>query len=1095
MLVMSMVCWAASAQDFPVTGTVLDSKGEPVIGANVRVQGNTSIGTITDIDGKFNLNVPSTAKKLEISFMGMASQVVNIAKGKPVTVTMTDDMEVLDEVVVIGYQSVKRKDLTGSVASVSGKQIAQMPVANVAQALQGKLSGVNVTTQDGRPDATVSIRVRGGGSISQSNDPLVLIDGVSGSLSDIPGDQIESIDVLKDASSTAIYGARGANGVILVTTKGAKEGRVTVSYNGYAKFNTPTDYMDALDPYDYLAYTWASGASVGGDSYTVPFEKLYGIGRYTGSNTGGIESYRNVKSNNIQKEVYKSSFSHNHDLTVSGGNEKTKAILGVNYMDEQGMKLNSSFTRANVSLKVDQQISKNLKISVDARYINTKKLGSEDVSSGSGSILSSSYRFRPIATEDILGDLEALNEGMIENYAKQSQWDRYNPVARINDKYAPSKTQKLRGLFSLDWKIVKGLSYHTDFSLGQTWSQSKTWTGAIFNSYIDDNTGETLYAGNASLSKSDSWSLRWTNTMSYDFEINKNNRLNILVGQEISNSGGDSMSASGTYFPANFTRSNAFAMINQYDSTKGTGTFSSSVSTPSRLLSYFGRLNYNLLDRYLLTVTFRADGSSKFAPNNRWGYFPAAALAWRVKEESFLKDVDWLDNLKLRLSYGEVGNDGISSNLWSQDWSSTTDKRQQMAINNSFISSYALGSDMANPDLKWETTITRNLGVDFGFFNNRLTGNIDVYWNTTKDLLMKTTISGITGFTSTYANVGQTSNKGVEIALQGVIVKNKDWNVTAGFNINFNKGNVDELADNVTGLYGSSWAGSSLFPKSDYILMEDHPVGLVRGLTADGFYTTDDFTYSNGVYTLKEGVPDVTTDIFPNYHVHSGMTERPAGQLAYPGVAKFKDLNDDGVINEGDISVIGDMNPVHTGGFNVNATYKQFDFGLYFNWSYGNEIYNANKLAALYGYKEGGVYENKLSIVKNCYKIYDVVDGQLVALTTPEQLNAANANATLPLAYSENGYTSTLGIEDGSYLRLNTLTLGYTLPKSILKKAGISNLRVYGSIYNVFTLTGYSGMDPEVSTSTSSSTYPQPGMDWGSYPRPRSFVLGVNINF
>lgn len=577
--------------------------------------------------------------------------------------------------------------------------------------------------------------------------------------------------------------------------------------------------------------------------------------------------------------------------------------------------------------------------------------------------------------------------------------------------------------------------------------------------------------------------------------MGKAHRFSILAGHEVSDSGGDGLKASGTYYPANFTKENAFAMINQYDGTQGVGQFSSSVSIPGRILSFFSRLNYNLLDRYLLTVTFRADGSSKFSPNNRWGYFPAAALGWRMSEESFLKDVEWLDNLKLRVSYGQVGNDGISSSLWSQTWSATTDVRQQDAVNNTLLPSYSLATELANKDLKWETTITRNIGFDFGFFNNRLTGTIDAYWNTTKDLLMKTTIPGITGFTATYANVGQTSNKGIEIALQGVLVQTKDWNVTAGFNINFNRGNVDELADNVTGLYGTQWASGSTFPSSDYILMEGKPVGLVRGLIADGFYTTSDFTYANGIYTLKEGIPDISSVVFPNYHLHSGMNERPAGQSAYPGMPKFKDRDNNGIINDDDVEVIGDMTPVHTGGFNINTSYKNFDLGLYFNWSYGNEIYNANKLGALYGYKESGVYENKLSLVKDCYKIYDVVGGQLVALTTPEQLDAANVNAKLPLAYSENGYVSTLGIEDGSYLRLNTLTLGYTLPKQFIKKAGISNLRVYGSIYNVFTITGYSGLDAEVNTNTSTSDYPKWGLDWGTYPRARSFVLGVNISF
>ncbi len=1081
MLLCTMVASAQSAD-----GTVLDASGEPLIGVSVMVKG-TSLGSITDLDGHFTIKDVKKGSTLVVSYIGFVTQ--EVKTGSNLVVKLQEDNAVLNEVVVIGYQTIKRKDLTGAVASVNGKEISSMPVSNAAQALQGKLPGVNVTTQDGRPGASVSIRVRGGGSISQSNEPLVLIDGVSGDLSDISADQIESIDVLKDASSTAIYGARGANGVILVTTKGAKEGKVQVKYNGYAKFNTPTGYQSVLDPYDYLAYTWASAASVGGDSYTEPLEKLYGIGRYAGSNSQGINAYKNIANADIQKKVYKTSFSHNHDLSVNGGTEKTKFIFAANYMDENGMKLESSYRRANVSMKVDQKINRNLSVSLDARYTNVRSLGN------STDVLGRAYKYRPIATDDILGDLDALNEGVIENYAKQSQWDRYNPEARIRDEYKPNVYQRLRAIGSLNWQIIKGLNYHTDLVLGQKWDQNRSWEGAIINSYIDDNTGDILYSGNASITKKNKWNLRWTNTLNYDFTPWKEHHFNVLVGHEISNSGGDELTASGTFFPSNFTKDNAFAMINQYDASKGTGTFSSSVSTPDRMISYFGRLNYTLMDRYLLTFTMRADGSSKFAPTKRWGYFPAAAMAWRIIEEPFMKDVKWMSNLKLRFSYGEVGNDGINSSLWSQTWSATSKKSDQMAFDNKFIPSYNRSTDLANTDLKWETTITRNLGLDFGFFDNRLTGSIEAYWNTTKDLLMHITIPGITGYTTAYANIGQTSNKGIELSLQGNIYSNKDWNISAGMNINFNKGNVDKLADNVTGRYGSNWASGSQFPTEDFVLMEGQPVGLIRGLVADGFYTTNDFTYADGIYTLKEGVADVSAAVFPNYHIHNGMTERPKGQLAYPGMAKFKDLNGDGTIDADDVDVIGNTNPTHTGGFNLNVSYKNFDLGMYFNWSVGNDIYNVNKLSNLYGYKEGGVFENRLSLVKDCYKIYDVVDGQLKALTTPDELNAANVNATLPLAYSENGYGSTLGIEDGSYLRLNTLTLGYSLPKSLLKTVGISNLRFYGSIYNVFTITGYSGLDPEVSTNTSTKTYPMYGMDWNAYPRPRSFVLGVNVTF
>ena len=832
-----------------------------------------------------------------------------------------------------------------------------------------------------------------------------------------------------------------------------------------------------------------------GDAYRVSFEKLYGLGDNAGSNTGGIESYRNVSNQDIQKDVYNSSVSHNHDLTITGGNDKTRMLFSANYMDEEGMKINSYARRASFNFKINQKITKNLDVSFDARYSDRRTMGDEKTTNGSGSILSSSYRFRPIATSDILGDLDAMREGNMEMYGRQSTWDRYSPAARIGDYEPLYIKQRLRGTASLNWRIIDGLTYHTDLSYNRTWEEDKIWGGAIYNNYMNDATGEKLYAGSVEWAKRGSWGLRWTNTMSYDFNfLPEEHRLNLLLGHEVTDSGGDEIEIDANHFPANFTKDNAFAMINQYDKTAGTSNFFSGVDMPERILSFFGRVNYTLLDRYLFTFTFRADGSSKFSPEHRWGYFPAAAIGWRISEEPFMESTrDWLDNLKLRFSYGSVGNDGIDANLWSQMWTSETDMRWQYALNNQYSSSYDYSAtEMANKDLKWETTITRNIGVDFSFFNSRLWGSVDLYWNTTKDLLMLTSIPGITGFTATYDNIGQTSNKGIEISLSGEIYKDKDWNITAGMNINFNKGNVDELADNVTGLYSSSWCGSSSFPGNDYILKEGSPVGIVRGYIYDGFYTTDDFNYVNGQYVLKEGVADLGSFINPVHGV-----DRPEGQNAYPGLPKYRDMNDDKVIDELDVCEIGDMNPVHTGGFNINATWKNFDLGMYFNWSYGNDVYNVNKIASMYCAKESGAYENKLAFMKDAYKIYDIVDGQLVHLTTPEQLNAANVNAKYPLPYSENGVTSTLAIEDGSYLRLNTLTLGYSLPQNLLRKVGISKLRIYGTVYNVFTITGYSGLDPEVSANTSNNnaTYPTVGLDWGTYPRARSFVVGLNLTF
>ena len=1082
---LTMICVSVGAfAQQKISGSVKDALG-PVIGASVLVQG-TGNGTVTDLDGNYTLSVPA-GSTIVVSCIGYADQSAQVTADKSVyNFVIAEDTEYLDDVVVIGYQTVRRRDLTGSVASVTGKELASVPVANIGQAIQGKLAGVNITSQDGRPDATVSIRVRGGSSISQSNEPLVLIDGVSGSMSDVPADQVESIDVLKDASSTAIYGARGANGVILITTKGAKEGKVRVSYSGYAKYNTPTAYLESLDPYDYLAYTWGSAVANGG-SYDTPFVSAFGL------ENGGIEKYRNTAKYDMQKEVYGPSFSHNHDLSVSGGTDKTKVIFNVGYVDDDGMKLNSYFKRANVSAKINQKIGQKLSLSLDLRYVNIDKMGSEGTTNGSGSILSYAYRFRPIATSDILGNVDDLYTGNIENYAKNSMWDSYSPLARISDYEPQTLRQFLLGTAGLSWNILPCLTYHTDFTMYQSWSQGKTWSGAVYNDYMQN--GVAQYAGNATLSKTDNNGLRWTNTLNFDKSFAKIHHVNVLVGQEVTNSAGTSMSMTGTKFAANFSKENAFAMMNQAESY----SISSGINTPSRLLSFFGRVNYSLLDRYLFTVTMRADASSKFAPSHRWGYFPAAAFAWKVSDEPWMKGVNWLSNLKVRLSYGEVGNDGISSDLWSQTWTAETDSRYLYTIGNEDQAAYKYSStSLANSDLKWETTVTRDLGIDFGVLKGRLTGTLDLYWNTTRDLLMKTTIPGITGFTSTYANIGQTSNKGVELSLNAVIVENRDFSLTAGGNINFNRNNIDKLADNVTGGYGTYWASSATRPVYDYILQEGSPVGTVRGFICEGYYTVDDFNYdsSTGCYTLKTGIADVSSDVMPNFHGING-NERPSGQIAYPGMAKFRDLNSDGRIDDSDATVIGDMNPVHTGGFHLNLVYKGFDLGAYFNWSCGNQIYNANLLGSLYGYKESGVYENKLSVVKDCWKMYDVVGGQLVRYSTPDELRAANANAKYPLAYNENGICSTLGIEDGSFLRLNNLTIGYTLPQKIVEKVGISNLRIYGSIYNLFTLTSYSGLDPEVSTNTSQggAIYPTIGLDWGAYPRARSFVAGLNVSF
>ena len=995
--------WNTYAQVATVSGVVQDKSGETIIGANVLVKG-TANGAITDLNGKFTISGVSTNGTLVVTYIGYVSKEIAVKNQTNFIITLEEDSRALEEVVVIGYQTVKRKDLTGSVASVSGKQIAAMPVANAAQALQGKLSGVNVTTQDGRPDATVSIRVRGGGSISQSNDPLVLIDGVSGSLNDISADLIESIDVLKDASSTAIYGARGANGVILVTTKGAKEGRVVVSYNGYMKYNTPTKYLDALDPYDYLAYTWASGASVGGNSYTEPFEKLYGIGRYTTTNPNGIESYRNMKADNIQKKVYDDSFSHNHDLSITGGTEKTKVLFAVNYTDEDGMKLASYYKRANVSLKVNQKIAKNVDISLDTRYTNTKKMGDEGVRNGSGSVLSSSYRFRPIATENILGDLNAMNEGMIENYAKQSQWDRYNPVNRINDNYSPKDYQALRGILSLNWEIVKGLTYHSDLSLNQSWNQNKTWTGAIVNSYMDDNTGEILYAGNAELEKSNKWGLRWSNTLNYDFSLGKAHRFSILAGHEVSDSGGDGLKASGTYYPANFTKENAFAMINQYDGTQGVGQFSSSVSIPGRILSFFSRLNYNLLDRYLLTVTFRADGSSKFSPNNRWGYFPAAALGWRMSEESFLKNQKWIDFLKLRASWGKLGNDQVAA---SDGFASiSTGNSASGVFGNATIPGYQNNTYFSW--LKWEVVEEWNAGINFITLNNRLNIDVDYYHRMTNNAVIAPLLPFST--TTLAGNYGKILNSGIDVSV--------DWNDRIGNDFSYNIGvNISTLRNRVKDLNGNS------------IIRGGKTVNIV-GKEMNSFYGFKMI----GVYQTEE---EIAADPIA---VANGCV---------PGDLKYADLDGNNVLDGNDRTTLGSYIPNFTYGINLGLNYKNLDFQLTTYGQAGAQMFN-RKRALRYSSQnynfDRAQYENRW--------------------TGPGSTNSNPSAAALlkPWNVSDQKYSSYF-VESADYFRIQNITLGYTFRNVKFGNYTMPGLRLSLTADRPFTTFKANAFSPELSDS------------------------------
>ena len=960
---LSMFCVLAFAQGKQITGVIKDGTGEPMIGVNVLVKGTTN-GTITDFDGKFAISDVKNSDVLTITYVGYVQQSIPVGNQTSFNIILKEDTETLDEVVVIGYGTVKKRDLTGSVASVSNETLTANPVSDVSQALQGKLAGVSVVSQDGRPGAEVSIRVRGGGSITQSNDPLFIVDGFPvSSISDIPADQIETIDVLKDASSTAIYGARGANGVILVTTKGAKTDKLSVTYNGYVQTKAAAKTLDPLSAQDYVKYQWAyadalerTGGAVSADGVA----KYFGLGAAYGNH---FADYANVDVHDWTDDMLRNAIAHTHNLSISGGSEKTKFVLNVNYLNDEGIKINSGYNRFNTSLKLNQELLKNLKLDVDIRYSEDQTTGKESSTNGKGSLLSGAYRWRPI--DNPLGDPNAF--GGFGLGADNVDTSYGSPVDWTNDVQNIARKQRVRSIAALSWDIIEGLTLRAEVGAGRNWGETKYYENGLTQ-------GHKV----AKLTRSEGYNLRNVNTLNYQVQgLSDKHSLSFLLGQETIVSKSNSTEIEGHGYPAGFDFDQAFGMIDQTDKSLAKDKFSNSIGTPDKTVSFFARANYSLLDRYLLTVTFRADGSSKFAPNHRWGYFPAGALAWRLSDESFMEGTrSWLDNLKLRLSYGMAGADNIDASLWRETWESTT-----VTFNGQTYSGYKPSGMLSNPDLKWETTISRNIGLDFGFFNNRLSGTIDAYWNTTKDLLMCIPIDETTGYSYQYQNIGQTSNKGIEIALNYDILRTKDFTLGVSATYNYNHNNIDELADNIIAQYGSQWASSATTPTYDYEFREGKPVGLIRGYICDGYYTTADFNYdpATKTYTLKPGVADLGNQV-GNYPSHYNL---PEGQKAFPGAVKLRDLDGNGVADTEDVADLGEITHPHTGGFNLNMTWKDIDFSAGFAWAAGGHVYNVNSLINMYGNKDTGAGANKLEFISDCYQIYDIQNGELVPVVEP----------------------------------------------------------------------------------------------------------------
>ncbi len=1039
-----------------IKGNVKDSNGEPVIGATVLEKGTKNNATVTDIDGNFSLKLTGN-NPLQISYIGMKTLTVNTSGKSTINVTLEDEATNLEDLVVIGYGSVRRKDLTGSVATVNSEALAAVPVASVSEALTGKMAGVQITTTEGSPDADVKIRVRGGGSITQSNDPLLIVDGFPvESISDIPATDIEDITVLKDASSTAIYGSRGANGVILVTTKSGKSGKVNVSYNAYYSWKKVAKKMDVLNPYDYAKWQYELALLKNEDdlsSYTDYF-----------GNYEDMDLYRNVEANDWQDIVYgRTGNTFNQNLNITGGSDNIKYAFSYAHMNDKAIQIGSNYKRDNFSLKLNTKPTKNTTLDFQARYSDT------DIRGGGANDATGVYdsdkrlKYAVIYTPIPLANLDE-SAGTDDDLG-----NLYNPVESQydNDRKKERKTLNFAGAFG--WEIFKNFKFRTEFGYDDynQYDQRFWGTTTYYVKNVPASANQNLPA--IRLTDTNRHRFRNSNTISYDFsKLIKStaHSLNVMVGHEyiITKERENMNEVHG--FPEDYTADQAWKLSSQ-----GTPyTIDDNYSADDKLLSFFGRANYNYKDRYLLTATFRADASSKFSAKNRWGYFPSAAIAWRVSAEPFMKATqNWLDDLKLRLSYGTAGNNNIPTGQLSQMYES-----KATSWINGFTQYWAPSKIMANPDLKWETTITRNLGLDFTLFKGKLSGSVEAYLNTTKDLLIQFPVAG-TGYDTQYRNMGETENKGVELSFTWHAIDKKNWGVDLYGNIGMNKSKIKSLGSMNDFGKNSGWASTEI--GQDYWIAVGGQVGEIRGYQLAGRYEVSDFKDydpTTKTWKLEDGVPDAS----------------PIIGTVRPGSIKLVDQDGNGTIGDEDNVIIGNVNPDFYGGFGLNAHAYGFDLSANFNFSIGNQVYNANKIE--YTSTSKYQYRNMIDIMADGKRWTNLnPDGTLC--NDPEQLAELNKNTTMWSPYMSKFVLTDWAVEDASFLRLNTLTLGYTLPQNITKRVGINSLRFYCTAYNVFTITGYSGYDPESDCIRKDAL--TPGVDYSGYPRSRSFVVGVNLNF
>ena len=1029
--------YAEILQERTVTGIVTSgTDGEALIGVSVQVKERPQAGTITDFEGRYSLQVKSN-ETIVFSYIGFKPQEVKASK-TVINVEMEEDSEILDEVVVVGYGTMKRSDLTGSVVSVGEDEIKQSIVTSLDQALQSKAAGVSVTQNSGTPGGGISVSIRGINSLN-GNEPLYVIDGVaisgnnnsnSSVLSSINPSDVVSMEILKDASATAIYGSRASNGVVLITTKQGQAGKTRISYEGYYGLQQLPKKLGVMNLREYAEYQNLR-AEVIGFGERAEFADISLLGEGT----------------DWQGEIFQNASMHNHQLNISGGNDNVKYSISAGYLSQEGIAIGSDFERFSARVNMDNKITKWLSTGLRASVAQTTQNNTID----SGNIIRTAIEQLPdTPARNPDGSWGAQAENMYGTYFS-------NPVAEALMRENYNRGLQMYVDFFTDVTLWKGLVFRAEYAGNYYYSNSYTYTPSYdYGHYVQSSTG-SRGANNGS-----NWTLK--TYLTYNGTFGKHN-VSVMAGHEAQENSYETLYASRDNY--------LFNTIHELNMGDSSTAKNSSGRGSSAIESYYGRLNYGYDDRYLATFTVRGDGSSSFGPANRWGVFPSMALAWKINNEKFLKGVKWLNNLKLRLGWGLVGNQSASSYAYGVTMASAA----------SIWGTGFYAGNYPNDKLKWEETRAWNAGLDLNLFDNRVEFIFDTYLKNTDNLLMQASLpSYVTGIiNSPWVNAGAMENKGAEFTLNTVNISKKDFTWRTGITISFNKNKITKLYTETAGLSGTV-DGSQTLTYSTV----GQPVGQYYGYKVVGMFKEESDFYqrdADGNFLLDQNGNRLPVALPENQHI--------AKDEVWVGDYIFEDLNGDGVIDEQDRTYLGNPEPKFSYGFNNTFTYKGFDMNIFINGVYGNKLVNLFRQDFTSPMRNSNLLKEATGIAH--VELIDPAQPEEiwnVRVSNPEsatvqRLNTADGN--------DNNRMSSRFVEDGSYLRIKNISLGYTFPQKWTRKWHIENLRVYMNIQNAFTFTKYKGYDPEVGAYNYNVLLR--GVDYARYPSQRIYTVGLNLSF